>query len=230
MVEALIAARDRLRNLRALFLGDILYRENEISWIEHSDITCLLDAFPDLEHFRVRGGDGLVLRVFEHRNLVSLTIEASNLSREVVLAVGSSKLPALEHLELWLGTEEYHADTTPEDLDGILQAKHLPSLRYLGLCNSDIADDIPGVLSGAPVLERLRVLDLSLGTMTDRGAEALLSIPGLSRLEKLDLHHHYISPAMIERLQELGIEVDATDPKEADDIGGEDYRFVAHSE
>jgi uncharacterized protein (TIGR02996 family) len=231
VVQTLIAARDRLTNLRSLFLGDILRRENEISWIRHSDITGLFDAFPDLEHFRVRGGDGLVLRELRHDNLKSLVFEASNLSRTVVHAVGASKLPSLEHLELWLGTDEYGADTTPDDLDGILQGKHLPSLRYLGLRNSEIIDDIPRVLAGAPVLERLRVLDLSLGTMTDRGAEALLAIPGLSRLEKLDIHHHYVSPALIERLSALGIQVDASDVREAEDIGAEElYRFVAHSE
>jgi uncharacterized protein (TIGR02996 family) len=231
VVQLLIAARDRLTNLRALFLGDILRQENEISWIMHSDITGLFDAFPDLEHFRVRGGDGLVLRELRHDNLESLIFEASNLSREVVRSVGVSKLPSLEHLELWLGTDEYGADTTPDDLHEILQGKHLPSLQYLGLRNSEIADDIPSALAGAPVLERLRVLDLSLGNLSDRGAEALLAIPGLSRLEKLDIHHHYISPAMIERLNALGIQVDASDPQEAADIGGEElYRFVAHSE
>jgi uncharacterized protein (TIGR02996 family) len=232
VVQTLVAARHRLTSLHALFLGDILREECEISWIVQSDLTDFLAAFPKLEHFRTRGGIDLVLRPFEHQHLRSLVIEASNLSRKVVRAVGASELPSLEHLELWLGTDEYGADTTPDDLNGILQGKHLPSLRHLGLRNSEIADDIPGSLAGAPILERLRVLDLSLGTMTDRGAEALLTLlPGLKRLEKLDVHHHYISPAMVERLAASGAPVDASDPMEAQDIGAEElYRFVAHSE
>jgi uncharacterized protein (TIGR02996 family) len=231
VVEALIAARGRLPNFRALFLGDILRRENEISWILHSDITGLLAAFPNLEHFRVRGGGGLVLRALRHDKLRSLVFEASNLSREVVRAVGASKLPALEHLEIWLGTDRYGADTTPADLKGILQGKRLPSLRYLGLRNSEIADDVAVALSKAPVPGRLRVLDLSLGTLTDAGAEALLAIPALARLEKLDIHHHYVSPELVAQFQALGIEVDASDPQEAEDFGDEElYRFVAHSE
>jgi hypothetical protein len=50
IVEALVAARDRLPSLRALFLGDIPYEDCEISWITQSDLTPLFDAFPRLEH------------------------------------------------------------------------------------------------------------------------------------------------------------------------------------
>lgn len=224
VIAALLAARDRLPNLRGLFLGDIPFSENEISWINQADLTDLLAAFPRLEHFRSRGGNGLGLQVFRHEHLKSLALEASNLPRDVVRAVGASDLPALEHLELWLGTSEYGADTMPADLEGILQARHLPALRYLGLRNSEIADDIAAALAGAPLLQRLRVLDLSLGTLSDSGAEALLANPAIARLEKLDIHHHYVSEELVERLRGLGIEVDAGDPQDRD------YRYVAHSE
>jgi uncharacterized protein (TIGR02996 family) len=231
VVEALVSARDRLPSLRALFVGDLVYSDQEISWINQSDLTSLFAAFPQLEHFRARGGGGLVVQPFEHANLKSLIFEASGLPREVVRAVGASKLPALEHLELWLGTDEYGANTTVEDLAGILAGKLLPSLRYLGLCNSDISDGIAGALASAPLLKRLRVLDLSLGTLGDEGAEALLAIRDLKKLDKLDIHHHYVSPALVECLQALGIEVDASDPKEVedpDDPGA--HRYVAHAE
>jgi hypothetical protein len=219
--------------LRALFLGDIPYSEHEISWLTQSDLTGLLTAFPQLEHFRARGGIGLALRKFEHQNLKSLAFEASNLPREVVLAVGASSLPALEHLELWLGTSEYGADTTVADLKNILAGKSTPALRYLGLRNSEITDDIARALVKAPVMERLRVLDLSLGTLGDRGAEALLTVPALARLERLDIRHHYVSPALVERLKALGIQVDASDVQESDDRdedNPEGNRYVAHAE
>jgi hypothetical protein len=225
VIAALIAARDRLPNLRALFFGDITYDQNEISWINQGDVTGLLKAFPKLEHFRARGGGGLELRKFKHEQLKSLTLEASNLPRKVVRAVGECDLPALEHLELWLGTSNYGANTKPADLKGILQGAKLPALRYLGLRNSEIADAVAAALGKAPVLERLRVLDLSLGMLTDAGAEALLAIPAIARLEKLDIHHHYVSDEVVERLRGLGIEVDAGEPR-----GDEDYRYVAHAE
>jgi uncharacterized protein (TIGR02996 family) len=231
VIRALIAARGRLRNLRALFLGDIPYHDNEISWIVQGNVTNLFAVFPRLEHFRSRGGNELVLRKFKHDQLKSLAFEASNLPAEVVRVVGRCQLPALEHLELWLGTDEYGADTEVADLKGVLQAKDLPSLKYLGLRNSEIIDDIARALAKAPVMNQLRELDLSLGTLSNRGAEALLRIPGLDRLEKLDIHHHYVSPELVERLEALGIEVDADDAQEGEDVGAEElHRYIAHAE
>jgi uncharacterized protein (TIGR02996 family) len=233
-VEDLVAARNKLLNLQALFLGEMTYEQQEISWIQQSDLTPLFKAYPRLEHFSARGGGGLRLGKLKHEHLKSLTFEASNLPREVVRAVGASDLPALEHLEVWLGTSTYGADTTVADLKGILDGKGLPALRYLGLRNSEIADDVAKALAKAPVLERLKVLDLSLGTLSDKGAQALLAIPALAKLEKLDIHHHYVSPKVVGQLKALGIEVDAGDPQEADIEGDEDeeasYRYVAHSE
>ncbi len=55
-VKLLVNARERLPNLRALFLGDISYHDREISWLIQSDLTGLLTAFAHLEQFRARGG------------------------------------------------------------------------------------------------------------------------------------------------------------------------------
>jgi sulfur carrier protein ThiS len=230
-VQLLVNARERLPNLKALFFGDLTYSDREISWINLSDLTGLLAAFPPLEHFRSRGGNNLVVKELEHRNLKSLTFEASNLPREVVVAVGGSTLPALEHLELWLGTDEYGANTRPEDLAGILEGGLAPSLRYLGLRNSDISDDVAVAVAGSPLLKKVRVLDLSLGTLGDRGAQALLAAPALAKLEKLDIHHHYVSPDVVARLLALGIQVDASGAEEVEDPDEpEAGRYVAHAE
>jgi hypothetical protein len=227
IVETIIKARGRLTRLRALFLGDIPFTDCEISWIHQANLTPLLKAFPNLEHFRSRGGEGLVLKKFKHAKLRSLIIEASNLSCAVVKAVGASELPALEHLEIWLGTDMYGADTKKRDLKAVLQGEGLPALKHLGLRNSEIADDVAKALNGAPVLSLLRSLDLSLGTLTDVGAEALIANPAIAKLEKLDIHHHFVSPAVVKRLKALGPEVDAGDAKAGEE---EDHRYVAHAE
>ena len=103
IVEALVASAGRLPSLKALFLGDVIAEECEISWIQQSDVTSLFDAYPLLEHFRVRGGSGLVIGTLRHGSLKSLVIETGGLDAAVVRGVGSSDLPSLEHLELWLG-------------------------------------------------------------------------------------------------------------------------------
>src|SRR5262249_10208549 len=95
-------------------------------------------------------------------------------------------------------------------------ASELPALRHLGLRNSEIVDAIAARLGRAPVLGRLRALDLSLGTLTGRGAEALLAIPGLAKLERLDLHYNYLSPEMAGRVAALGPAVDAGDNRVED--------------
>ena len=230
VVEALVAARDRLPALRALFIGDIVREEHEISWIVQSDLSPLFNAYPRLEHLCVRGGEGLTLGALAHDHLRELTVQTGGLDGQVVREVAAARLPALEHLELWLGTEDYGGTATVEDLAPILAGTAFPRLRTLGLRDSAIADEIAAALAGAPLLERIRVLDLSLGTLTDAGAGALLASPALARLERLDIHHHYCSDATVARLEALGIAVDTSDPQEADESGGEVYRYVAVSE
>jgi len=230
LVEALVAARDRLPNLRAIFLGDLIGEECEISWIQQSDVSPLFAAYPQLEHFCVRGADGLSLGSLKHDRLKSLIVQSGGLGANVVREVAAAELPELEHLELWLGEENYGGNATVADLAPIFGGALFPKLKYLGLRDSEIADEIARAVATAPALERIRVLDLSLGTMTDEGAEALLASPAIARLEKLDVHHHFCSEEMTAKLQSLGIEVDVSDRQEPDSYDDEVWRFVAVGE
>lgn len=230
VVATLVAAHDRLPGLRAIFLGDIIMEEAEISWIQQSDLSPLLAAFPGLEHFRVRGGNGLSLGRLKLERLVSLVLESGGLPSEVVRQVAAAELPALEHLELWLGTQEYGRDGEVDDLAPMLGGERFPRLAYLGLRDSDQSDQIAAAVVRSPLTERIKVLDLSLGTLTDSGAAALLSGDAIRRLERLDIHHHYCTPAVVEQLEGLGIELDASDPQEAYEYQGELSYYVAVGE
>lgn len=217
-----------LPNLRALFLGDMVPEECEISWIQHDDLTPLLEALPRLEILTVRGGEGLQLRPVRHEGLHQLTFESGGLPAAVVRAVGASDLPNLWFLELWLGTGNYGGDTTVADLAELLGGSRLPALTSLGLQNSEIADDVAAAVAGAPVVARLTTLDLSMGVLTDRGAAALLAGQPLTHLDELDLWHHYMSTEMMERIvAELpGVEVDVDEQLHDDD----EDRWIAVSE
>jgi NOL1/NOP2/fmu family ribosome biogenesis protein len=234
IVEALVAARERLPHLTALFLGDITVEEWEISWILQSDVAPLLNAYPALEHFGVRGGNGLRFGVLHHERLRSLIIESGGLPAQVVRDVVASTLPALHHLELWMGDEGYGGDATIDDVAPLLFDTPFPALRSLALRNSEITDEIAFAIAKAPVLEHINVLDLSLGTLSDLGAAALLECPAIGNLEQLILHHHYCSDGVTRQLvdlgKRLGIAVDVSDPQEADTWDGQEHRFVAVSE
>ena len=228
VVNALIQASAKLPALRSLFIGDIVSEEFEISWIEQTDMAPLFIAYPELEHFGVRGGTNLRFGPLNHNRLRSLVVESGGLDVSVVRDITSSSLPELEHLELWLGDDGYGANTEMVDLAPILSGKLFPKLRYLGLRDSELADAIAAAVSYSPLLERLRVLDLSLGTLCDNGAAALLASPAIKNLELLDIHHHFCSDEMVSKLESLEIKVDASEQEDADDNDGD--RYVAVSE
>ncbi|MFF2998100.1 STM4015 family protein [Streptomyces sp. NPDC057950] len=236
VVEALVAARDRLPELRAVFLADIVMEECEISWIVQGDVSPVLDAFPLLEEFGVRGGNQLVFPVVRHERLRRLTVETGGMPAEAVRGVAGSDLPALVHLDLWLGTSEYGGDCEVGDLEPFFAGSRLPALKHLALRNSEIQDVICSSLASAPVVARLESLDVSMGVLTDDGATALLTGQPLTHLKSLDLHHNYLSAAvrsrLLETLEPHGVKVHA-DQDDADSDEEEDgtvWRFVAVGE
>ncbi len=231
VVESLVAARDRLTGVRAVFLGDLVVEEAEISWIQQSDVTPVLTAYPALRELGIRGGTALRFPAVRHESLRRLVIESGGLPGEVVRGVAASDLPALEHLELWLGVDEYGGDATVGDLEPILAGSRLPALRDLALRNSELQDEIAAAVAAAPVVARLTSLDLSLGALSDDGATALLEGQPLTHLGRLDLHHHFISDAVAQRVQatlgSAGVEVDLSEPEAPEE---ENRRYVAISE
>ncbi|MEU2228636.1 STM4015 family protein [Streptomyces sp. NPDC012751] len=236
VIEALLAARDRLPALRALFIGDMHSEECEISWINQTDVTPLLTAFPDLAEFGVRGGTGLEFPALRHTGLRKLTVETGGLPAAVVRGIGASDLPALVHLDLWLGTSDYGGDSEVADLEPILSGARLPALRHLGLRNSEMQDAVAAAVASAPVVARLETLDLSMGILTDEGAAALLGGRPLTHLEKLDLHHHYLTEPLLERvrqtLEPAGVELrlDRDDAYDDRDDDGTVWRYVSVGE
>jgi len=227
VISELLAARDELPELRALFIGD-----NYGRWLqaasELSDMTGLLTSFWHLEEFGVRGSGGLVFPVMRHERLRSLTVQSAGLDADVVRAIGASDWPALEHLDLWLGTAESGASTRMTDLAPILSGARLPRLRHLALRNSEIQDAIAAELASAPIVARLAVLDLSMGTLGDEGVTALLDGQPLIHLNRLDLWHHYISRPLQQRLRQALEPAGVTLDLDANGAwGDEDDRHIA---
>jgi hypothetical protein len=229
VVQLLVSAQPKLSNLRGIFIGDIVSEENEISWIIQTDVSPLLAAYPQLEHLRLRGTGELSLGGrLSHGQLKSLVIETGGLPPGLFQEVLASELPALEFLELWLGTTGYGGDVTVADVQSLLSGKLFLALKNLGLRDSEIVNDIAASLSTAPILSRLASLDLSLGTLDDTGGEALLGNSALKQLKQLDLHRHFLSQDMMAALKREFPSVNLDDPQGNDT--SEDDRYVAVSE
>lgn len=240
-LELIVADAPRFPALRALFLADVTGEECEISWLQLTDVTPVLEAYPLLEEFAVRGGDSqglgeepLSLRPVRHDALRVLRFESGGLPGQVVRAVGASELPALEDLELWLGVSNYGGDATVADLAPLLAGGRFPALRHLGLQDSELQDEMAAAVASAPVVAQLESLSLSMGTLTDTGAGALLAGQPLSHLKRLDLHHHFLSGPMADRIRtavgSAGTEVDLSEHRTPHRWRDEEWRYVAVSE
>lgn len=224
-LEALIARRAELPALRALFVGDMTCEDCEISWIIQTNYAPLLAAFPQLETLRIRGAEQLVVPPFAHASLKELAIETGGLSDAVVASIAQSTLPQLEHLELWLGDENYGFGGSIAPYADLLARIDPSRLTYLGLRNATISDEIAEHVAGQPWLGRLHTLDLSMGTLGDRGALALAASPHIAGLKRLDVRHHYIGDAAIAKLRALPLELIIDGAEEEDD--GERYVQVS---
>jgi hypothetical protein len=85
VIDTLVAAKDILTNLKAVFVGDIPQSKASISWILQSDISLILEAYPNLELLQVRGGEGLQFSQTRHNKLKTLIVETGGL-RAVTIA------------------------------------------------------------------------------------------------------------------------------------------------
>lgn len=231
VMKILLEHKDKLQHFKGMFFGDIIYEENEVSWIQNSDYGAFLNAFPNLEFFQVRGGVGLGFSNLKHPNLKKLVAQSGGLSSNVFNEIAAADLPKLEHLELWLGSEWYGFDAKKaEEVQVAYKGSaenHLPSLKYLGLRNSEMANKLAAALQGDPILERIEELDLSRGNLSNDGAQALVENPAIKNLKKLSLSKSYIDTEWVDKLKNLGIKVDLKDNQTG---VPEDDRYISVSE
>lgn len=172
--------------LRILFLGDsaMSAAHPRPAFGPIGDLDDLWNRFLHLEVLTLRGGR-MNLGGLELPRLRELTIETSALQRETLLALGSRRWPHLERLELWFG--DRRCTCTLNELAPLFEAERFPRLRHLGIRNCPFVDRVCHALAHAPLARQLRVLDLSLGALTDIGAAALVdakeSFPNLAVLD-----------------------------------------------
>lgn len=228
-INLLLDAHQQLINLKALFFADETEDRGERRWeykrykIDMDEVCYLLEAYPNLEVLHLLGRDGLEFSHIKHNNLKTLVVETRRLRYQTLKQINSLDLPKLEYLELWLGEdyqrqrgiEIYNETFNLNIIKSLLYSDYFPNLKYLGLCSCEWANDLVNFLKDTPILKRLRILNLSRGTLTDEGAEILLNCPAINQLHTLDVSMNLLSPEMIDKLSKLDCNV-ITEPQ---DIG-----------
>ncbi len=211
-VNILVSARKSLKNLKAIFIGDIDNSECHRSWLDLSNISQILIAYPNLEILKIRcseyGAEGLAFEPLQHNKLKALIIESDELHPKVLNEICALELPALEYLELWLGEETDHFKNLPlKPVMPIIAGQRFPKLKYLGLRHSNDSVYIALALIESSLIEQLIELDISMGNLEDDGAEFLLNCPAVHQLDTLNISLNYLSNDMVARLNQLDIEV-----------------------
>lgn len=189
----LLRERAPLLALEELVVGAFAYpEETEISWTEVGDIGALPGCCPRLRSLKIRGGQ-IELGRLAHPTLERLTIESGGLNLSALRSVLDAELPRLRELELWLGDAGYGAEAQLHDFDALFGGERFPELEVLRLRNAEISDELAAALARSKLLPRLRVLDLSMGTLHAPGAAVLRAQRDrFAHLERLDLRDNYL--------------------------------------
>ncbi|MDE7253145.1 MAG: STM4015 family protein [Acetatifactor sp.] len=222
IIDAIVENANQFSHITKLFVGDMDYEECEVSWIMQGDYSRIWKAMPQLKELTIKGSTDLTLGEIAHENLESLTIICGGLGTNVIKEIEKAKLPSLKKLLLYIGVDNYGFDGDAGTIKELLANSDFPNLTYLGIADSEIQDELTQVVLECKYIRQIETLDLSCGTLTDKGGSLLLEkLPELSNIKKLDVHYHYLSDEMMEKIGNLSIEVDVSEQEEADEWDGE---------
>jgi uncharacterized protein (TIGR02996 family) len=241
-------AQLELPALRRLEFGalDFAHGEMEYSWVALGDVSKVLRRHRNLHELVLVGaGETFDAHLYKeplnpmrlHLGEIDLpelwffAVRSTDLRRTQLASIRHANWPKLEHLEVWFGAiERRGADCTLDDAVGLIEslATTPADLQYLGLMNCEFADDLIEPLANSAVLGRLSELDLSLGCLSDVGADRLFDhADAFAHLDKLILDRSFLTAAGLEQVAGLCKRVSVEDQREADD---DEFRYVAVGE
>lgn len=231
VLDGIVENREQFSGIEELFVGDMDFEECEVSWIIQGNYSRLWEAMPGLRELTIKGSTDLTLGNIRHDNLESLTIICGGLPESVIKEIEKAKLPNLKKLLLYIGSDNYGFDGNEDTIKSLLDHMDFPNLEYLGIADSEIQDQVAEVVLKNKIMGQLHTLDLSCGTLTDKGGELILeTVPQYPNLEKLDVHYHFMTKDMVKKLQALPVEVDASDANQPDEYDGEIYLYAMLTE
>jgi uncharacterized protein (TIGR02996 family) len=234
-----LAESPNVANLRRLELGD------ESAWHQasfHDDVAALVQRTPRLEHLQIAAERFVPDHVFDARlpNLRTLHVTTNNNRLPVAILGRNDSLRNLTRLHLDLvafvpepDVEERRDPVYPDELRTLFTSRDLTSLEYLALRLPGFGDAGVDELIASGLIGRLKGLDLCRCMITDDGARALAACPHVPNLEYLHLDNNYLTPAGIDALAAVGVQVSEQqffavewDPDDPDaPLRGEDIPF-----
>ena len=134
----------------------------------------------------------------------------------------NARLPGLKKLILYIGSDNYGFEGDCETIRSLLDTMDFPNLEYLGIVDSEMQDEMTETVLGCRYMDQIHTLDLSCGTLSDKGGALLLeALPAHPNIQKLDAHYHYLSTGMMQRLAALPIETELSEQNKPDNYRGE---------
>ncbi len=213
IINMIVENSAKFQHIKSIFIGDMGYEECEISWIIQGDYSKIWEALPNLEKLTIKGANNLSLGDIKHNNLKHLEIISGGLSVSVLESIENAELPALEKLMLYLGVDEYGFDGSIKTIETLVEkAKKFKNLKYLGLVNSEMQNEIVKVVMDSDIVKQLEVLDFSYGTLIDIGVRYILKREEkISHLKELKLNRGYFSQKLCDELKNMKVKVSLDD-------------------
>ncbi len=231
IIDGIVENAERFSHIEKLFIGDMDFEECEVSWIMQGNYGKLWAALPDLKELTIKGSTELGLGEIIHENLEALTIICGGLPTEIIEEIERARLPKLKKLLLYIGSDNYGFDGNADTIRRFLENADFPELEYLGIVDSEIQDELTEAVLESKFMGQIHTLDLSCGTLSDKGGKLLLEkLPQYGNIKKLDVHYHFMTEKMEKQLRELSLEVDASDRNKPDSYRGETYMYAMLTE
>lgn len=231
IIDAIIENAGRFSHIEKLFIGDMDFEECEVSWIMQGDYSRLWAALPNLKELTIKGSTDLRLGEICHENLEALTIICGGLPAENIEEIGRARLPKLKKLLLYIGSDNYGFDGNADTIRRFLEDADFPELKYLGIADSEIQDELVEAVLASKFMSQIHTLDLSCGTLSDKGGKLLWEkLPQYDNIKNLDVHYHFMTEEMVKKLEALPISVDASDRNKPGSYRGETYMYAMLTE
>lgn len=227
----IVGRSDVAKQIRRMWIGPERGDEVDTGMYDPGELDGISRHFSGLESLTVHG-HGFTLGAMNLPELRELSIESCGLSRENLRSVIEGRWPGLERLSIWFGSANYGAQCGVRDLEALLDGEAFPNLSHLGLMNAEMADDLCEALPSSKILKRLASLDLSMGTMSERGARAIVDAKSaFSHLATLNVDENFLATKDLTALRRLGPAIVSKRQKEDDvSIPGEIHRYVSIAE